>query len=167
MKLIFFIMMASLSLNTYFITNKTIQTKAMKRVTGIGGIFFKSSDPKAAQEWYQKHLGFVAGDDNSILFEWKDVDEPENSGYTVWAPFKESTKYFEPSQKQFMINFRVENLKELLEQLKKEGVHVVGEMQEFSYGRFGWIMDPEGNKIELWEPVDSEFTKLYKSKTNH
>lgn len=167
MKLLFFFLMASLSLNTYFITDKKNHPKDMKRVTGIGGVFFKSSDPKATQAWYQKHLGFVAGDDNSILFEWKDVDQPEQSGYTVWAPFKEATKYFEPSQKQFMINFRVENLKELLEQLKREGVQVVGEMQEESYGKFGWIMDPEGNKIELWEPVDNEFTKMYKGKTIH
>lgn len=139
----------------------------MKKVTGIGGIFFKSSDPKATREWYQKHLGFVVSEDNNILFEWKEVDQSEQSGYTVWAPFKETTKYFEPSQKQFMINYRVDNLKELLEQLKKEGVQVVGEMQEEPFGKFGWIMDPEGNKIELWEPVDNEFTKLYKGQTNH
>jgi predicted enzyme related to lactoylglutathione lyase len=167
MNIIAFLLIVSLLLlNTNLITDNN-QPENMKRVTGIGGIFFKSSDPRAMQEWYKKHLGFVVNEDNSILFEWKDVDQPAQSGYTVWAPFKETTKYFEPSQKQFMINFRVNNLKDLLEQLKKEGVQVVGEMQEEPYGKFGWIMDPDGNKIELWEPVDNEFTKLYKGKTNH
>ena len=82
----------------------------------------------------------------------------------MWAPFKESTEYVKPSEKPFMFNFRVENLRALIEELKKEGVQVVGE-KEFSYGKFGWIIDPDGNKIELWEPVDSEFTKIYKGKT--
>lgn len=138
----------------------------MKRVTGIGGMFFKSADPKASQEWYQQHLGFTVANDSS-LFEWNKVDEENNPGYTVWAPFKASTTYFEPSKQNFMINFRVENLKALLEELKKEGVQIVGEMQEESYGKFAWIMDPEGNKIELWEPIDEEFTKLYKGQTIH
>src|SRR5215208_5630368 len=122
----------------------------MKRVTGVGGIFFKSSDPKAIQEWYQKYLGFKTTADNSVLFEWKTAADPQKPGYTVWSPFKESTSYFEPSQKDFMFNFRVDNLKALLDELKKEGVQVVGEMEEYDYGKFGWIMDPDGNKIELW-----------------
>ena len=136
----------------------------MKRVTGIGGIFFKSKDPKATTAWYSKHLGFTVADDGGVLFETKNPGTGKTA-YTVWSPFKETTEYFKPSEKQFMFNFRVENLEALLEELKKEGVQVVGEIEEYSYGKFGWIVDPEGNKIELWEPVDSEFTKLYKGKT--
>ena len=139
----------------------------MKKVTGIGGVFFKSKDSDKLNEWYVKHLGFTQAEDGGILFEWRDTDQPEKKGYTVWSPFKETTKYFEPSQKEFMINLRVENLEALLEQLKKDGAQVVGEMETYEYGKFGWVMDPEGNKIELWEPVDSEFTKMYDGKTIH
>jgi predicted enzyme related to lactoylglutathione lyase len=139
----------------------------MKKVTGIGGVFFKSKDSKKLNEWYLKHLGFKQAEDGGILFEWRETDQPEKKGYTVWSPFKETTKYFEPSQKEFMINLRVENLKDLLEQLKKEGAQVVGEMEMYEYGKFGWVIDPEGNKIELWEPVDTVFTKMYDGKTIH
>lgn len=129
-----------------------------KRVTGIGGIFFKSSDPDKMKEWYGKHLGFPM-DQWGCSFQWKDINDPEakTPASTQWSPFKADTKYFQPSEKAFMFNYRVENLTELLEELKKEGVTIVGEMQEFPYGKFGWIMDPDGNKIELWEPVDSGF----------
>ena len=125
-----------------------------KRVTGIGGVFFKTKDPKATKDWYKNHLG-LATDDYGCTFWWK--DEKDNKCSTQWSPFKEDTKYFEPSKKEFMMNFRVENLVELLQVLKKEGVTIVGEMQEYEYGKFGWILDPEGNKIELWEPIDSAF----------
>lgn len=122
----------------------------MKRVTGIGGIFFKSGDPKKLKEWYKKHL------EVSDVFTWKEAGKPEGTAdaVTAWSPFKNDTTYFEPSNKPFMFNYRVDNLVELLRVLKEEGVEVVGEVQEFSYGKFGWIMDPEGNKIELWEPKD-------------
>ena len=125
-----------------------------KRVTGIGGFFFKTKDPDAIKEWYKKHMGL---DTNQYgwSFWWKDQDN--NDCMTQWSPFKEDTTYFEPSKKQFMMNFRVENLVELLEALKAEGVEVIGEIQEFDYGKFGYVMDPEGNKLELWEPVDSAF----------
>ena len=125
-----------------------------KRVTGIGGFFFKTKDPDAIKEWYKKHMGL---DTNQYgwSFWWKDHDG--NDCMTQWSPFKEETTYFEPSKKQFMMNFRVENLVELLETLKAEGVEVIGEIQEFDYGKFGYVMDPEGNKLELWEPVDSAF----------
>jgi predicted enzyme related to lactoylglutathione lyase len=139
----------------------------MKRVTGIGGIFFKSRDTKTLNDWYARHLGFKQSGDGSILFEWRDSDNPGKKGYTVWSPFKETTKYFEPSPKDYMINLRVENLEALLEELKKEGVEVAGEMEVHDYGKFGWIIDPEGNKIELWEPVDEVFTKMYDGKTIH
>jgi predicted enzyme related to lactoylglutathione lyase len=130
----------------------------MKRVTGLGGVFFKTKDPKKIKEWYGKHLGLPVNE-YGCSFEWIDPNnkEAKELAQTAWSPFKEDTKYFEPSEKQFMFNYRVENLVELLKLLKEEGVQVVGEMQEESYGKFGWIMDPDGNKIELWEPKDGGF----------
>ena len=124
----------------------------MKRVTGLGGFFFKSTDPGAAKNWYKKHLGLNT-DDYGCTFKWK--DENENDGTTHWSPFKADTDYFEPSKKEFMMNFRVENLVELLKVLKKEGITIVGEMEEYEYGKFGWILDNDGNKVELWEPIDA------------
>jgi predicted enzyme related to lactoylglutathione lyase len=124
------------------------------RVTGIGGLFFKTKDPNAIKEWYKNHLGLNT-DQYGCTFWWK--DEHGNKCSTQWSPFKEDTQYFEPSKKEFMMNFRVENLRELLKILKKEGVTIVGEIEEHDYGKFGWILDPEGNKIELWEPVDNAF----------
>ncbi len=126
----------------------------MKRVTGLGGIFFKTADPKKIKEWYGKHLGLPI-DDYGASFKWIDPDNKEAApAQTAWSPFKDDTTYFAPSKKEFMFNYRVENLVELLKVLKEEGVEIVGEMQEYSYGKFGWIMDPDGNKIELWEPKD-------------
>jgi lactoylglutathione lyase len=130
-----------------------------KRVTGIGGIFFKCNDPKAQREWYTNHLGLKV-DDYGATFEWRESDDPEKKGHTVWSTFKNDTDYFAPSEKEFMINFRVENLKELLAALKKEGIQQVGEVQEFEYGKFAHIMDPEGNKIELWEPQPEAYGKM-------
>ncbi len=137
-----------------------------KKVTGIGGIFFKTKDPEKMKTWYEKNLGMVTNEYGSV-FEFRSTDKPDNKGYLVWSPFKDDTKYFEPSTKEFMINYRVENLEELLEQLEKEGVKIVGEMEEYEYGKFAHIVDPEGNKIELWEPVDEVFTDLYEGKTTH
>ena len=125
-----------------------------KRVTGLGGFFFKTKDPDRIKKWYGKHLG-IPVDQYGWTFWWKDNEGKKCS--TQWSPFKDDTTYFKPSEKQFMMNFRVENLKELLAALKKEGVTIVGEIEEYDYGKFGWILDPEGNKIELWEPVDSAF----------
>ncbi|WAC00813.1 VOC family protein [Lacinutrix neustonica] len=122
-----------------------------KRVTGIGGLFFKTKDPEQTKNWYKKHLGFNT-DDYGCTFLWKDKEGNECS--TQWSPFKEDTEYFAPSKKDFMFNYRVENLKELLATLQAEGVTVVGQMEEYDYGKFGWILDNDGNKIELWEPVD-------------
>ena len=98
---------------------------------------------------------------NAGIFEWK---EKGKSGFahTVWAPFPKNTKYFQPSKKQYMFNYRVENLKALLKQLKKEGVTVVGTIEEYDYGKFGWIVDPDGKKVELWEPIDEVFRKANK-----
>jgi predicted enzyme related to lactoylglutathione lyase len=130
----------------------------MKRVTGLGGIFFKTEDPKAMKEWYGKHLGLPVNE-YGASFRWIDVAHPEAKVHasTAWSPFRQDTKYFQPSQKSFMINYRVENLMDLLTALKEEGVQIVGGPEEYPYGKFAWIMDPEGNKIELWEPKDEGF----------
>jgi predicted enzyme related to lactoylglutathione lyase len=125
-----------------------------KRVTGIGGLFFKTEDPSATKNWYKKHLGFNT-DDWGCTFWWKDKEGNDCS--TQWSPFQKDTTYFEPSKKDFMFNYRVENLTELLEILKEEGVKVIDKVEEYEYGKFGWIIDLDGNKIELWEPKDSTF----------
>ena len=122
----------------------------MKRVTGIGGIFFKSKDPDALREWYRKHLG-IESESWGATFQWRD-DPRAASGYTAWSVMPETTKYFDPSHKPFMINFRVADLASLLAQLRTEGVTVDDKMEESEFGNFGWIMDPDGNRIELWEP---------------
>ena len=135
-----------------------------KRVTGIGGVFFKTKDPKATRNWYQKHLGIQCPDNFGGIFEWRKTSNPDQVGYTVWGPFQENSDYFEPSKKDYMFNYRVENIRELLSVLKEEGVQVVGEIQEFDYGKFAWILDLDGNKIELWEPAEGSFDDLYKGK---
>lgn len=122
------------------------------RVTGIGGIFFKTRDSKKVRDWYKKHLGFDTND-WGCSFPCK-VDD-EKDGMIQWSPFPGNTDYFEPSKKDFMLNFRVENLDELLETLKKEGVQVIDKKESYEYGKFGWIIDLEGNKIELWEPSNN------------
>lgn len=124
------------------------------RVTGLGGFFFKSTNSKELVAWYGKHLGLKT-DDYGSTFWWK--DDKGNECTTQWSPFANDTTYFEPSGKQFMQNFRVENLEKLLLQLEKEGVTIVGKMESYDYGKFGWILDIEGNKIELWEPIDHVF----------
>lgn len=136
----------------------------MKRVTSLGGIFFKCEDPQKIKEWYAKHLGFVT-DDHGAVFEWRKAQNPDEIGYTAWSPFSQKSTYFEPSKKDFMFNYRVEDLEKLLEVLREEGVEVVGEIETFDYGKFAHIIDVEGNKIELWEPVDPVFTDYYKDAT--
>jgi predicted enzyme related to lactoylglutathione lyase len=128
--------------------------KELKRVTGLGGFFFKCIDPNATKEWYRNHLG-IPVDQYGCTFWWKDNEGKDCS--TQWSPFPSDSTYFQPSQKQFMMNFRVDNLEALLEVLKDEGVTIVGKMESYDYGKFGWILDPEGNKIELWEPIDKGF----------
>lgn len=136
----------------------------MKRVTGIGGIFYKSQDPKKARDWYSKHLGLVTNQYGS-LFEFRQGANPDKIGYLQWSPMEAKTDYYAPSENEFMINYRVENLVELLKVLKEEGVEIVGKMEEYEYGKFAWIMDPEGHKIELWEPVDEVFTQTNQGET--
>jgi predicted enzyme related to lactoylglutathione lyase len=123
----------------------------MKRVTGIGGIFFKTKDPKATNEWYKTHLGFDTTP-YGTSFEWLKAEDSTKKGLTQWNPFAETTKYFEPSVKEFMINYRVDNLEALVEALKKEGITIVDNIENSEYGKFVHILDNDGNKIELWEP---------------
>jgi predicted enzyme related to lactoylglutathione lyase len=136
----------------------------MKRVTGIGGIFFKTKDPEQLKQWYSTHLGF-ATDQYGASFNWKKPDGEK--GYTMWSTFKEKTDYFLPSEKEFMINYRVENLEELIKVLREEGVTIVGDIETYEYGKFCWILDPEENKIELWEPIDAVFDKISTDKNTN
>jgi predicted enzyme related to lactoylglutathione lyase len=123
----------------------------MKRVTGIGGIFFKSKDPDRLREWYRKHLGIESESWGGISFDWQD-DPRTDGGATAWSVFPDTTKYFGPADKPFMINLRVQDLTWLLEQLRAEGLEVEANADE-SFGKFGWVTDPDGNRVELWEPL--------------
>ncbi len=131
----------------------------MKKVTGIGGIFFKCKDPKKVREWYATHLGLQTNEYGSV-FEWYQGADNTKKGFSQWSPFSETTKYFEPSAKEFMINYRVENIEALVAELKKNGVTVLDSIETYNYGKFVHILDPEGNKIELWEPNDVEYEKM-------
>jgi len=122
----------------------------MKRVTGIGGIFFKAQNPKQLAAWYEKHLGIEFGGKVYSDFQFQEREK----GWTAFSLFGADTEYFAPSEKEFMINLRVDDLDTLLEVLRAEGVHVFDETEDGDYGKFGWILDIEGNKIELWQPVD-------------
>ena len=131
-------------------SNKHIQ---MKKVTGIGGIFFKCKDPNKIKEWYNTHLGLDAGP-YGASFEWLQSDDPTKKGLTQWNVNSEKAKLYEPSTKDFMINYRIENLEALVEELKKENVTIVDKIETYDYGKFVHILDIEGNKIQLWEPKD-------------
>jgi len=130
-----------------------------KKVTGIGGIFFKCKNPKALKEWYKKNLGLNTGDYGTTFAWWQGADSTKR-GFTQWSPFSEKTKYFAPSNKDFMINYRVENLDALVKELKKDSVTIIDTIETYSYGKFIHIMDLEGNKIELWEAYDDEYNKI-------
>jgi len=133
----------------------------MRRVTGIGGIFFKCKEPKKVREWYKTHLGLNTNQYGTV-FEWRQATDSSKKGFSQWSPFGEKTKYFEPSTKEFMINYRVDNLEALVEELKRESVTITDTIQTFDYGKFVHIMDIEGNKIELWEPNDIVYEQLGK-----
>jgi len=128
----------------------------MDRVTGIGGIFFKARDPRALSDWYKRHLGIAPAAHGQVAFEWRDKENPDSVGMTIWAPFSQDTKYFAPSQAPFMINYRVRDLHALLAELRREGVTVDDKVDESEFGRFAWVMDPEGNRVELWEPPNEQ-----------
>lgn len=123
----------------------------MKRVTGIGGVFFKARDPKALAEWYQRHLGLAVEPWGGAALRWAD-DPGAATGTTVWSPFPAETTYFAPSQAPFMINYRVADLHAVVAALRAEGCQVDEKVEESEYGKFGWVVDPEGNKLELWQP---------------
>ncbi len=130
--------------------------QSFKKVTGIGGIFFKCKDPKKLRAWYETNLGLNTNQYGAV-FEWRQGADTTQKGFTQWSPFKETTKYFE---KEFMINYRVANMEELLKQLRKDSVTILDKVDTADYGKFVHIMDLEGNKIELWEPNDIEYEKL-------
>ena len=127
--------------------------QSMKKVTGIGGVFFKCKDPNKMKEWYKTHLGIDAGP-YGASFEWYEDAQGKKKGITQWNLNSETAKLYEPSTKDFMINYRVENLEALVEELKKENVTIVDKIETYDYGKFVHILDLEGNKIQLWEPKD-------------
>jgi len=129
------------------------------KVTGIGGVFFKSKDPEAIRTWYGKHLGLAITDWGSA-FEFRNAHRPEELNYLSWSPHKADSNYFDPSEKEFMINYRVQHIEQLVEQLSANGVTICDEIVTYDYGKFVHVLDPEGNKLELWEPNDDVFTKL-------
>jgi predicted enzyme related to lactoylglutathione lyase len=122
----------------------------MEQVTGIGGVFFKARDPAHMAAWYREHLG-IPTEDGHVDFAWREKDNPDKIGRTVWSIFPADTDYFGPSSASLMINYRVANLERMLEQLRRGGI-AVEKVEDYDYGRFAWITDPEGNRIELWEP---------------
>jgi lactoylglutathione lyase len=120
----------------------------MKKVTAIGGVLFKSKDPEQTREWYNKHLG-IASEKWGAMFEWRDAEDPEKKGATAWNSFPETSKYFDGP---LMINYCVENMDELVEQLRKDGVTIVDNIEDSDFGKFVHILDNEGRKVQLWEP---------------
>ena len=137
----------------------TVMNDTTPKVTGIGGIFFRSEDPQKIKEWYGQNLG-MAIDEWGSPFEFRNANRPDEINYLIWSPHDQVTEYFKPSEKQFMINYRVQNIEGLVKKLRENGVTIVDTIEEYDYGKFVHIMDPEGNKIELWEPVDSVFTAM-------
>lgn len=130
------------------------ETKPMKRVTGIGGIFFKCKDPQAMKQWYEEHLG-IPQDPYGYTFKWYEQRDSDLVGRTVWSPFPEDTDYFGNEEQQLMINYRVADIERLVEQLRQEGVTIVDEIQDYEgIGKFVHILDGEGNRIELWQPIE-------------
>lgn len=124
------------------------------KVTGIGGIFFYTDNPEETKDWYTKNLGIEINDWGSSSFESRNVDKPDEVNSLQWTPFKKGSEYFAPSKKEFMINYRVQNIEGLVHKLKENGVTILDSIATYDYGKFVHIMDKEGNKIELWEPID-------------
>ncbi|PWJ56578.1 catechol 2,3-dioxygenase-like lactoylglutathione lyase family enzyme [Dyadobacter jejuensis] len=135
------------------------EDRSTPKVTGIGGIFFFSEDPEKTRSWYAQHLGLVTTEWGST-FEFRNTHRPEEINYLQWSPFKSDSAYFEPSKKEFMINYRVQNLEALVDKLRKEGVTIVDEIETYDYGKFVHILDEDGHKIELWEPIDRVLTAM-------
>lgn len=129
------------------------------KVTGIGGIFFFSDNPEKTKEWYAQNLGLEVNEWGSS-FEFRNANRPEEINYLQWSPFNNGSEYFAPSKKEFMINYRVQNIEALVKKLRDNGVTIVDSIETYDYGKFVHIMDTEGNKIELWEPIDRVFTEM-------
>ena len=123
----------------------------MKRVTGIGGIFFHATDPVALQAWYKQHLGIDVQAWGGTAFSWADASGNPTTGTTIWSIGAAGSDHFAPSKSSFMINYRVENLAVILQALRDEGCNVLEKSDDSEYGKFGWVIDPEGNKVELWQ----------------
>ena len=138
----------------------------MKRVTGIGGIFFRSKDPKASREWYAQHLGLSNHLEWGTSFEWRQAPDGSKKGYTAWNPFPDDTDYFGDSGQQFMVNYRVDDLEALIAALRADGVEIAKEIESFDYGKFAHIVDPDGLRVELWESNDDEYEKIAESVTS-
>ncbi len=136
--------------------NSTAPLDATPKVTGVGGVFFFSDNPQDLREWYAKNLGFEINEWGSAGFESRNVNRPDEIDALQWSPFKKGDAYFSPSGKDFMINYRVRHIEELVNKLKENGVTILDSITTYDYGKFVHIMDVEGNKIELWEPVASE-----------
>nr|WP_315250144.1 VOC family protein [uncultured Flavobacterium sp.] len=134
---------------------------AIPKVTGIGGIFFFSDNPAETRDWYAKNLGFDVNEWGST-FESRNITKPDEVNQLQWSPFKSGSEYFAPSKKEFMINYRVQNIEGLVKNLKANGVTILDEIETFEYGKFVHVMDSEGNKIELWEPLGEVFRELEK-----
>jgi predicted enzyme related to lactoylglutathione lyase len=124
----------------------------MQRVTGIGGIFIKARDPERLRAWYRDHLGIDVQDWGGAVFRWQTPERPEPEGSTTWSVFAEDSDYFAPSRARFMVNYRVDDLDAVLAALRAEGCEVDERIEASEFGRFGWVMDPEGNRVELWQP---------------
>ena len=124
----------------------------MEKVTGIGGIFFKAKEPKVLGQWYAANLGIDVQPWGGAQFAWRDAEDPERPGSTAWSLFAMDTKYLDPSTAPFMVNYRVADLASLLAALRREGCNVLDQTDYSEFGKFGWVIDPEGHKIELWEP---------------
>lgn len=138
---------------------KSNQDTTIPKVTGIGGIFFFAEDTEKTKKWYSENLGLETNRWGSS-FEFRNAHRPQEINYLQWSPFKNGSEYFSPSKKEFMINYRVQNIEGLLKKLKANGVTILDSIESFDYGKFLHIMDDEGNKIELWEPVDNVFTDM-------
>ena len=139
--------------------DETNMNDTTPKVVGIGGIFFFSDNPEETKEWYTKNLGLETNEWGSS-FEFRNANRPDEINYLQWSPFKKGSEYFAPSKKEFMINYRVQNMEGLVEKLKANGVTILDAIETFDYGKFVHIMDSEGNKLELWEPIDSVFTNM-------
>ena len=136
-----------------------ISDKLEPKVTGIGGIFFFADNPEETKNWYKKNLG-IETNDHGAVFEFRNTNQPDEINYLIWSPFEKGSDYFVPSKKEFMINYRVQNIEALVERLKINGVEILNEIETYEYGKFVHILDLEGNKIELWEPIDSILTEI-------